>query len=553
MDDAFDVEVVDGQPSVNGLFVRSVEAMDGTFKDVDEGRREVLVEFPHERVDTYKTTFGNDCFRDSFANRMPVMCWQHDLREPIGRAISAQVTPRANELVGKLDDFDAVPLARRAFTQIQSGTLTDFSFGFKDPQYEPHPQHRGVRRIKRATMKEFSPVTVGSIPGAIATGTREEEFKMERSVEEIIQLRTAGLIEEDEAAAIIKELLGGLGEHIDLGRHRSGAKPVSGQMMPDGTFVPDESQDGARDDEDEERINAATIVAKLPESWQRQMAEADARVYLVLGDEEWGPIDNRGALDETASELLAQVDAACRSAAEWLSRVDQSKFSDELHQAIGLYRAAGNAADALMDATETERADPGGPGDDDTEKGDDMVTCPTCDGKGTIREGHMKCPTCKGAGKVTQEVADENRGADVDFLVDGVRFVSVAERKTMAKSGVAMPNGDFPIPDKGHLSSAIGHLGNYLGDKKSAAAHIKKRAKALGVDIDEDALDAQTRASADDDDDSLQDKVHEAGYTPTGEEEEVTVGKTDEESEEEEGRAVEAALKRLERHSPASA
>ena len=58
---------------------------------------------------------------------------------------------------------------------------------------------------------------------------------------------------------------------------------------------------------------------------------------------------------------------------------------------------------------------------------------------------------------------------------------SQAEREKYAKSGVAMPNGDFPIPDEKHLHSAITLLGRYKGDKAAAKAHIKRRAKALGL------------------------------------------------------------------------
>lgn len=543
MDDGFDVQTIDGQPVINGMFVRSVEAMDGTFKDVDEGRREVLVEFPHERVDTYKTTFGADAFRDSFANRLPVMCWQHDLREPIGRAISAQVMPRANELVGKMDDFDAVPLARRAFTQIQSKTLTDFSFGFRDPLYEPHPQHRGVRRIKRATMKEFSPVTVGSIPGAIATGTREEDLMEEHSAEEIRGLVEAKLITEEEGKRMLAQIPF-YREHLTV----SSTTATEAQRVEEIVEAVLKRQGAAPviEDEQPERINAATIVAHLPEEWQRQMAEADAKVYLVLGDEEWGPIGESRAIDDTAAELIAQVDAACRSASDWLSGVDATKFPDELRQAIGLYRAAGNAADALMETL--VRAD--GDGEDDG-----MVTCPTCKGTGKIREGHVTCPTCHGKGEVTKEVADDNRAQTRAYWQDpaNLRFVSVDERKKMADTGVAMPNGDFPIPDKGHLQSALGHFSSYTGDKKEAAAHIKKRAKALGVKLSDDALESRAPAKAyDDDDDSIQDKVHESGTgTPEGEEEEVEPGETDTESEEDdedEDKMAGRALKRLERH-----
>jgi len=68
------------------------------------------------------------------------------------------------------------------------------------------------------------------------------------------------------------------------------------------------------------------------------------------------------------------------------------------------------------------------------------------------------------------------------YSEDGmVKFVSAAARRKFARSGVAMANGDFPIPDEGHLKSAIGRLGNYHGDKGKAKRHIIKRARALGL------------------------------------------------------------------------
>lgn len=62
-----------------------------------------------------------------------------------------------------------------------------------------------------------------------------------------------------------------------------------------------------------------------------------------------------------------------------------------------------------------------------------------------------------------------------------VKYVSASARRKYAQSGVAMPNGDFPIPDEGHLKSATGHLGGYTGDRSAAKRHIIKRAKALGL------------------------------------------------------------------------
>lgn len=172
-----------GGPVTSGLELREMGA---SFKDVDEGRRQVLCEFPHESVDTYGTVFGENAFRDSFERRLPVMCWCHDLRDPIGHAVSYQITPRATELRGQFGDFSAVPNAKRAFSQIQDGTLTDFSFGFKGAHFEDAqiPGHRGVKRITKATMREFSPVTIGSIPGAVAVGVRSYQSWWDRTEEE---------------------------------------------------------------------------------------------------------------------------------------------------------------------------------------------------------------------------------------------------------------------------------------------------------------------------------------------------------------------------------
>lgn len=49
------------------------------------------------------------------------------------------------------------------------------------------------------------------------------------------------------------------------------------------------------------------------------------------------------------------------------------------------------------------------------------------------------------------------------------------DRRKMAKSGTAMPDGSFPIPDESHLRSAI-----RLAKTPAQRAHIKKRAAALG-------------------------------------------------------------------------
>lgn len=68
--------------------------------------------------------------------------------------------------------------------------------------------------------------------------------------------------------------------------------------------------------------------------------------------------------------------------------------------------------------------------------------------------------------------------ASLDRVVAATYSRDVREKD--AKSGVALPDGSFPIPDKNALSDAI-HAYGRAKDKAAAKAHIIKRAKALGA------------------------------------------------------------------------
>ena len=60
----------------------------------------------------------------------------------------------------------------------------------------------------------------------------------------------------------------------------------------------------------------------------------------------------------------------------------------------------------------------------------------------------------------------------------------------MAKSGVAMSDGSFPIPNRDYLERAVRALGRQTPNEgqtqaqrdKAVKAHIRKRAKALGAE-----------------------------------------------------------------------
>lgn len=58
-----------------------------------------------------------------------------------------------------------------------------------------------------------------------------------------------------------------------------------------------------------------------------------------------------------------------------------------------------------------------------------------------------------------------------------------AYREKAAKSGIALPNGKFPIPDKKHLRAAIAYRHKTSVPYAQVKAHILARAKALHVKV----------------------------------------------------------------------
>lgn len=70
--------------------------------------------------------------------------------------------------------------------------------------------------------------------------------------------------------------------------------------------------------------------------------------------------------------------------------------------------------------------------------------------------------------------------AHEDVEGEHARIYTVEQRNKFALSGIAMPNGDFPIVDDEDLANAIESIGRANPvDRSKVKAHIKKRASAL--------------------------------------------------------------------------
>ena len=168
-------------------------------------------------VDDYGSVWMEDCFDRSLDERMPTLAWAHDWSEPIGRGVSWSREPGEGPVVRfRLDDFDAVPTARRAFAQVQSGTIDDCSVGFsntqrRDPTGDEVTKWPGVREvIESADDDEVSLVLRGAGPGAKVVAYRSGERAVTVPIDAVTELArrvNAGELTEEDALTAL-DLLG---------------------------------------------------------------------------------------------------------------------------------------------------------------------------------------------------------------------------------------------------------------------------------------------------------------------------------------------------------
>lgn len=122
---------------------------------------------------------------------------------------------------------------------------------------------------------------------------------------------------------------------------------------------------------------------------------------------------------------------------------------------------------------------------------------PNTEGKGTVKktetlDGESEAGRAEGAnsanaapnkeGEGTVKVAKKDKDDEFDYgkaVKVKKKDYSKDERKEMADAGHAMPDGSYPIKDKGDLEDAVEAFGR-AKNKPKVKAHIKSRAKDLG-------------------------------------------------------------------------
>lgn len=175
---------------------------------IDPERRIIEVKFASfGNMDSDRDILVRGCFAKSIKDRGPGSAtnrkigflWQHDTKDPIGKPIEIEEREDGAYALIQLSDFEAVPNAKRAFSQLQDGTLNQFSFGFDyvwdKVEYDEQQEAFIVREVK---LYEISVVTFGanerteyigeaSDPDALKSALRSMAQKDRKQLNEIKQ------------------------------------------------------------------------------------------------------------------------------------------------------------------------------------------------------------------------------------------------------------------------------------------------------------------------------------------------------------------------------
>lgn len=245
--------------TIRNAGIRAIDATDGGAPGV------TLQAITPNIVDDYGSVFTPDCFDRSIEERGPVLCWAHNWADPIGHPVGYETGDGGPRVSFEYDDFDAVPRAKQANSQVRSGTIRDCSVGFsntkrRDPTDDELAQWPGVREvIFEADLDEISLVLRGAVPGAQVVayrgaGQRAVTVPID-AVTELARKVNAGEITEDEAHTAL-ELLS-----VDDGDGQ-GEEGGEGEPSGDDGAAADEALDTLEADADAALASSAAVTGR---------------------------------------------------------------------------------------------------------------------------------------------------------------------------------------------------------------------------------------------------------------------------------------------------
>ena len=192
----------------NGILLSNFRkaGLDAEFRVVDEDERTAWIRVcVYNVIDDYGTIWLPGCWTEWLNRKKPKGAWSHDWSDVIGQAIDFRDSAEALDLLVKFSEFDAVPRAKQAWTQLRDGDVDEFSFGFDRLEWieigpEDDLYKEGAReKMVKSRMYEWSPVLVGAVPGTKTLSVRT--------------INAEGTVDKKHAADVLTKLAAG---DIDL-------------------------------------------------------------------------------------------------------------------------------------------------------------------------------------------------------------------------------------------------------------------------------------------------------------------------------------------------
>jgi hypothetical protein len=157
-------------------------------------------------IEGYASTFGNTdsqkdvvlpgAFKDSLAQRMPKMLYQHDPHRIPGVWERAAEDSKGLILAGKTLN---TTLGRDAAEEVRSGAIDRLSIGYT-PTKAAFDKASGTRRLEQVKLWETSLVTFPANESAVITRVKQQRPETIREFEEF--LREAGLFSREDATTV---------------------------------------------------------------------------------------------------------------------------------------------------------------------------------------------------------------------------------------------------------------------------------------------------------------------------------------------------------------
>lgn len=128
---------------------------------------------------------------ESSANQKIFAAWMHDVKDPIGKPVLMGEDDFGAYAVVEFDDPDAVPNAKRAKAQLESGTLNGWSFGF-DYVWDKMRYDEKTDTVwgAEADLYEISPITLPSMKETHTIRSLEDfedrKFKLDDKTENLL-------------------------------------------------------------------------------------------------------------------------------------------------------------------------------------------------------------------------------------------------------------------------------------------------------------------------------------------------------------------------------